>query len=144
MGVHAFYRGELGMKLSVLYALFPALLAGCVTQNYEQDRADRQAKFISNMNSWIGSPEDDLIRKWGAPHKTYSTNKAKFLTYSHSFQETVQGYGPTYMQRNIGGNIFSVPVGGMPSQTFQFSCEITWTIKNSTIDYWDARGNGCF
>ena len=119
------------------------MLSGCETSHhYVNNRLIKENEFTENMNSWLGSSEDALLSKWGAPQKEYATSSAKFLTYVSSHQETVQGYGPTYMQRNIGGNIFSVPVGGQPSKTFQFSCEITWIVKKGKIDNWNARGNG--
>ena len=127
------------------FLLIPLLvsLAGCVTQDYGPSIAERNAQFTATLNSWVGDTEEALVAKWGGPNKEYSTANAKFLTYLSSFQKTVPGYDPAYMQQNIGGNRYSIPIGGAPSQTFQFSCEVTWVIKNGRVDSWNAQGNGC-
>ena len=34
------------------------------------------------MRNWRGYPLEHLVRKWGTPDKTYSTNKIKFVIYN--------------------------------------------------------------
>ena len=57
-------------------------LVGCVDTKpprpYPQDPYYKQM-----VRSWKGAPLDELVRKWGTPDKTYTTNKTKFVIYEN-------------------------------------------------------------
>ena len=89
--------------------LISTLLAGCATSaNYEKV-----------VDSWVGSSEDELIRKWGVPTSSYSTSDNKYITYRRT---RIVDYG---------------------SGPFQKSCETTFTLQNERIVSWSFKGNDC-
>lgn len=69
--------------ISVLSILF---LAGCAsTKGYEQ-----------TLQTWIGSSEASLVRKWGIPAHVYKSGGRKYLAYNSSRNVYIPGTSPTY------------------------------------------------
>ena len=132
-------NGDIGMKTltrftsAVLLAVVVLALAGCATTaNYEK-----------MLNGWVGAEEIDLMRKWGAPDKTYETGGTKFLTYVSSGNVYVPGVAPTYQTTVIGNTVYTNRVGGSPAQNIGLRCTTTFEVRNNKIQSWQADGNYC-
>lgn len=113
--------------------LIVALLAGCATV----------AQYDANMQTWLGKPEADLIRQWGAPDAAYETAGAKFLTYNkvqHSFSP---GTPPSYQTSVIFGRVVTTPVGGSPASASTSECKTTFEISAGVIAGYKFAGNAC-
>ena len=65
----------------ILLILLVASLIGCSepkpSRPYPNDPYYKQV-----IRSWKGDPLNKLVREWGTPDKTYSTNSIKFVIYN--------------------------------------------------------------
>ncbi len=62
------------LKYHYLFAL-AVLMSGCATT----------AKYEKVLNSWVGSPSDQLIAKWGPPSSSFPLNDGSTIyTWNHS------------------------------------------------------------
>lgn len=97
------------------YLLFSVLFLalGCATT----------AKYEEKLNSWVGSPEDNLIQSWGPPTQSYPLdNGDKLITYDQT-NGVAFAYG------------MAVPM----------RCKTTFTVSAAThnITNWNYNGNAC-
>lgn len=113
-----------------------ALLAGCATT----------ARYEAKLASWVGSPETDLIRSWGAPQQVYeAANGSKFLTYSNSRQVYFRGTPPTYTTTYDPDTRSSTTTssGGIDPQLYTMDCQTTFEVANGKVAGWSWKGNDC-
>ena len=109
------------------------ILLGCATTaNYEK-----------MLNSWVGAPELDLVRRWGPPIQSYETSGRKFLVYSNSRNIFLPGTAPTYTTTVIGNTAYTNRVGGTPAQNIGLSCQTTFEIFQERVVSWRYEGNDC-
>ena len=109
------------------------ILSGCATTaNYEKI-----------LNSWVGSEEVDLIRKWGPPQQSYESGGHKFLAYSSSRNVYMPGTTPSYTTMYIGNTAYTNPVGGSPGYNIGMRCVTTFEIVENRIVSWRWEGNDC-
>lgn len=113
------------------------LISGCATQ----------AHYANIVNSWIGSPEEDLIRAWGPPVNVYQAGSSKFIQYSYSNNSTIAGTAPTYTTNCYDSGYSTVcntnKVGGTAPINITQSCDTTYEVKNGTVANVSFVGNGC-
>jgi len=119
-------------KALALTAILFALISCATTANYEKI-----------LNSWVGSTELDLIRKWGPPQQSYETDGIKFLVYSSSRNVYLPGTAPSYTTTVIGNTAYTNRVGGTPGQNIGLSCQTTFEISGERIVSWRWQGNDC-
>jgi hypothetical protein len=124
------------MKTHLLKAIFLVVfLSGCVTRG----------EFESDLASWVGSSEGDLVTQWGPPQNVYtSPDGARFLTYSSSGTVSIPARAPTYQTTMIGDQAISTPIGGRSASSYSTSCDITFKLLDDTITNWSWKGNDCF
>ena len=110
-----------------------SFISGCATtEGYKQV-----------VNSWVGSPEINLIRSWGAPQQSYESGGTKFLIYNSARNVYLSGSSPTYTTTVIGNTAYTNSHGGSPAQNLNFSCQTTFEVQNGTIMSWSFKGNDC-
>lgn len=110
-----------------------AILVGCAsTRNYE-----------AMLNTWVGSPEDALLQKWGPPSNVYQSGTAKYLTFAKSGSAYVPGTLPTYQTSVVGNTVYSTPVGGTAGYTVSKNCNTTFIVQNGRVVSWRWDGNAC-
>lgn len=114
-------------------ALLLILLAGCATT----------AKYEKVLNTWVGSSEKDLVRKWGPPQGVYESDGTRYLTYNSSRNLFMPGVAPTYTTQYVGNTAFTSASGGMPAQNIAMSCQTTFELTNGLITSWRWQGNDC-
>lgn len=120
------------MKWILLLAAL-VLLGGCASE----------AKFKSNMDTWVGQDESRMIRKWGPPDSVYEADGSKFLQYSFSNTLVLPGT-PTTANTTYNGNAsFTTVNHGVPAQGIDYACATIVEVKNAKIVGWTSRGNGC-
>jgi hypothetical protein len=117
----------------ILLLLAVTLLTSCATT----------AKYESSLNSWMGQPEQDLVRAWGAPARVYESGETKYLTYSNSRNVYLAGTAPTYNTNCNDGYCTTTPSGGTPAQNINLSCETIFEVVDSDVTSWSYKGNGC-
>jgi len=122
------------------------LLAGCATGPSLQSR----------MAAYIGAPEEKLVQSLGVPDKQIAVNGVDYLAYVHS-QAQIQpafigpgfggfgGFGPWggggFGPWGAGyGGVYS---GGLPEDVQVWSCEVTFTVKDSRVWNVTFKGNDC-
>lgn len=108
--------------------LCAALLAGCAPA------FDRPA-FLA---TFVGQPEDELVRRLGVPSRTFEANGRKFLAYAERRSEIIPvgaGFG--------GYGYFGPSFGYIPSEVIDRSCETTFEVANGRVLTWLLRGNAC-
>lgn len=122
------------MKNSLPLAIaIAAILSACATTaNYEKI-----------LQSWVGSEEIDLIRKWGPPQQSYETGGSKFLVYSSRQNVYMPGTAPSYQTTVIGNTAYTNPIGGTPAYNIGMACVTTFELANNKIVSWQWRGNAC-
>ncbi len=72
--------------------------------------------YGQQLDTWIGSTEDELISQWGVPISSYETGKHKYLKFHRD-------YG-----RNQYGELY---------------CDVTMIFTNKRITSWSFKGNEC-
>lgn len=117
----------------LIIAVMLMLLGGCATT----------AKFETLLNSWVGSTEDQLVRRWGPPSSTYETGGTKYLTYVQSSSGYVPGVAPSYQTQVIGNTAYTRPTGGMPGYGYTDRCTVNFAVQNGQIVSWRYEGNMC-
>ena len=121
------------MRWITLIPAMALLIAGCATTaNYEKI-----------LQSWIGMPEIDLVRKWGPPSSVYENGGIRFITYEQSAQGYVPGTAPSYQTTRIGNTLYTQTVGGSPGYTYTQACRTTFEVVNERIASWRWQGNAC-
>lgn len=117
----------------VLLLIAITLLSGCATE----------AKYKSNMDSWVGADEAKLIRKWGPPVSIYEAGSSKFLLYTSRNTLVLPG-GPTTATTNVYGNTaFTTVNHGAPAQGIDYVCSTTLEVRDAKVIGWSSQGNGC-
>ena len=108
-------------------------LAGCATQ----------AGYKKVMDTWMGKPELDLVRKWGAPRQTYESGGSKFLTFATSRTISMPGTAANCVTNIIGNTAYTNCTGGSPDTPVALTCQTTFEIVGGLIAGWRASGNNC-
>lgn len=121
------------MGKTIVLAAVLIILTGCATRaNYEKA-----------LNSWVGSSEIDLIRKWGVPQQFYETGGRKFIVYSSSRNMRIPGTPPSYNSTVVGNTTYKNRVGGTPDQDIELNCKTTFELENEKVISWRWQGNDC-
>ena len=112
------------------------LLTGCATTK----------KYEAILQTWIGSQENELIRKWGPPRQVYDAGGGvKYLTYQESSQGYIPGTSPTYSTtyNPYTNTATTTSTGGSAGYYYTNSCQTTFEIQNGYIASWRWKGNAC-
>ena len=121
------------MKLRFAFLVSLLVLGGCATtENYEK-----------MLGSWVGASELELVRRWGAPQRTFDSGGRKFLEYASDRNVFIPGVAPTYTTSMIGNTAYTKRVGGSASQNIAKSCQTTFELLNDRIQSWRYYGNDC-
>ena len=111
-------------------------LSGCVS------KTGNGYSFI--VDTWIGSPEINLVRSWGAPTRTYEAGGSRFVEYVDRRTVSYSGTAPTY---HVGTDYFGNPtvdvIGGIAPSTVTYTCRTTFEISRGVIVGWNTSGNDC-
>ena len=107
------------------------------------------------LNSLIGLPEADLVRRMGVPSRTYDTGGHHFLAYQER-RTSIYGTGPSFgfggfgdgFGYGYGGGGFGGGFGGLgynftSSQVVERICETTFEVTGGKVTTWSLRGNAC-
>ncbi len=117
------------------------------------------------LDSMIGRSEPELVRAFGVPSRTFSTEGHTFLAYVENDSSYSPGfggfygggfgyggyggfggfggfgsgfgYGPGFGYGGFGG------FGGVPPTFYVSSCATTFEITNARVASWTVRGDGC-
>jgi hypothetical protein len=120
------------MRYLMLAALVVTLGGCATTENYEK-----------MLNTWVGAPELDLVRKWGPPTSSYDSSGVRFLTWDRGGQAYVPGTAPSYQTQRIGNTYYTQPVGGSPGYVIHRRCVTTFEVKDGRVNSWRWEGNAC-
>jgi predicted small secreted protein len=119
--------------LGSLLTLLNLILSGCATtQGYEQ-----------KVNSWMGLSESQLIRSWGVPQQTFTSEGSRYFVYNSSRNVYLPGTTPTYTANIVGNIAYINSYGGSAPQNLNFSCSTTFQLKNHKVVSWRFKGNDC-
>ena len=134
--------------LTFLFCLF--LCSGCLSKAHIAEVAanvntlnqSEHQTLVNALDSWIGHPGDEVIKKLGAPASTASLQTGgRVLTYV--FNRTVYSY--TFPQSNVGvqpifgfGKIYNPT--GLPSTINQVGMV---PVDNSTDGHWNLQTLAC-
>ncbi len=118
------------------------------------------------LDSMIGRSEPELVRAFGVPSRTFSTEGHTFLAYVENDSSYSPGFGGFY----CGGGVFGGyggfcgcgygggfgpgfgpgfgyggfgGFGGVPPTFYSSSCATTFEITNARVASWTVRGDGC-
>lgn len=116
-----------------LLTLSAIALIGCATTaGYEQ-----------MLNSWVGAPEVELVRKWGPPANTYETAGSKFIVYRHGRNMFMPGTPGTTTTQFVGNTAYTTTSPGIAPMNLSFSCETNFEIREGRVFSWRYNGNDC-
>lgn len=105
-----------------------------------------------HLDSMIGRTPVDLIRNFGVPTRTYTTDGRTFLAYVDNESSYFPGsYGPGYGFGGFGwGGGFGGGYGGFDGGYGGFgggysstTCQTTFEIAGDKVAAWTLRGDGC-
>lgn len=119
-------------KLTLVVFLLTALMGCATTAGYEKV-----------LNSWVGSNETEIVRKWGPPAQAYETGEAKFLVYTSNRNVFLPGSAPNLTTTFIGNTAYTSSTGGRPAMNLNYSCQTTFELRGGEIVSWSWRGNDC-
>lgn len=110
----------------------------------------------------IGRSETDLVRVYGVPTRTFTTDGHTFLAYiqnESSFSPGTPGFGGWGWGGGWGGGGWGGGGwggfggwggggwgggwGGFPPSYYQSSCATTFEVDNGRVSGWNLRGDGC-
>ena len=104
------------------------------------------------LNSLVGQPETDLVRRLGVPTRTYETSGHRFLAYQER-QTSIVGTGVGFGDfGGLGyGGYGGFGYGGFGGFGTTFSnsrivervCETTFDVAGGRVVTWSLRGNAC-
>ena len=121
-------------KLLTLFAVI--ILSGCATTaNYEKI-----------LNTWVGSPVDNLVMSWGPPQNSYDfSNGGKVIEYTALRSVMMGGYSYTSPQRiYYSGTSTRYVRRQTPRYNIALSCQTRFTINSAgIITKWSWQGNDC-
>ena len=127
-------------KLSVILLALGA--AGCAAPI---DRAPY-------LNSLVGQPETEIVRRLGVPSRTYDTDGHRFLAYRQQ-RTSIYNSGPAFGFGGFGGGYgggygYGGGFGGLgggfsDSEVVNRTCETTFEVVRGTVISWSLRGNAC-
>lgn len=117
----------------LLVVCVACVISGCASE----------AKYKTNMDSWVGQDEARMIRKWGPPEGVYEAGGSKFLQYSFSNTLVLPGTPSTANTTYAGNAAFTTVNHGVPSQGIEYACSTIVEVKEAKIIGWTSRGNGC-
>jgi len=131
------------MKTLITAVALLFVLGGCAS------RADYEA-FVA---TFVNRTEAELVRELGVPNRTYEVEGSRFLAYSRSRVDVIDGgyrpgwgapgwggpgWGPGYGRRGWGG-----PGWYDPPVVRESSCETTFEVRDGRVIAWSVRGNAC-
>ena len=127
------------MRLTALLpALLPlALLAAC------SSLPDRTAV----LNSLVGQPETEVVRRFGVPSRTFETGGHNYLAYAEQLSQRIDG-GPFFFGGGFYGGGFGYGPGfgygaAFPTEIVPRVCETTFDVSGGRVVGWALRGNAC-
>ncbi|HTB23064.1 MAG TPA: hypothetical protein VK914_10190 [bacterium] len=96
-----------------------------------------KAGYEMILNSWVGSSELDLVRKFGVPTQTYEVSGHRFLVYDCEISYRMpESYTTTY----VGNTAYTDSYGG---QVLTKSCTTTFESDGEKIVNFQDTGNDC-
>ncbi len=141
----------MSFRLSPLAALAASLLslAACQTPTPAQRRL---------LDSLVGRPPVEVVRNFGVPTRTYSTDGHSFLAYVEDESSYFPGSGGLgYGGFGYGGyggfggfggfggydGFGYGGFGGFPPSYYSASCQTLFEVVGDKVASWSRRGNGC-
>lgn len=142
-----------------------ALIAPLVALSACAVPSPQQRKVLDSM---IGRSEPELVRAFGVPSRTFSTEGHTFLAYVENDSSYSPGFGgfygggfgyggfggyggglgygggfgPGFGYGGLGYGGFG-GFGGVPPTFYSSSCATTFEITNARVASWTVRGDGC-
>ncbi len=118
------------------------------------------------LDSMIGRTEPELVRAFGVPSRTFSTEGHTFLAYVENDSSYSPGFGGFYgggfgyggyggfggfgYGGGFGGGYGGFGgfgglggFGGVPPTFYSSSCATTFEITNARVASWSVHGDGC-
>ena len=121
------------MKQILWMLSFGLLLSACATTE----------KYEANLQTWIGSPEAELVRSWGPPDSFYESGESRYLTYHWSNSGVIPGTSPSYTSTLIGNTMYTNPIGGTPAIAYNNNCSTAFEVRSEKVVSWSWKGNHC-
>ena len=89
------------------------------------------------LNTLVGQPETELVRRMGVPNRSFEVQGRKFLAYS---EHQVVAYRGGPFVGPWGG-----PYGpyGFAGRVVDWPCETTFELVGGRVQSWSLRGDGC-
>lgn len=102
------------------------------------------------LNSLVGQPETEILRRMGVPTRTYDTGGHRFLAYREQ-RTSIYNSGPVFGFGGFGGGYgygYGGGFGGLgggfsDSEVVNRICETTFEVARGTVINWSLRGNAC-
>ena len=115
------------MKKGLVLCAVALILAGCATS----------LQYGNMLNTWVGNSEENLVKTWGIPSRTYMmADGQKMIEYNNS-QDTVNYQTPaTYKS----GGLFNLHTKKNKSPKV---CKTTFLINDGVVTSWKFFGQGC-
>jgi hypothetical protein len=118
-------------RFAVVLAIPLGCLSGCAT--------GPSPSRVATLNSFIGKPEDALLRSFGVPNASYTTGDRTFLAFDEGGSSVIAGMPPPF-------NWYGWPWYGyaaIPPVLIENGCETSFEIVAGKVASWTLRGNDC-
>jgi len=141
---HCCINRGLCMQRIIIVAIL--LISGCATTtDYEKATTANYGKILE---TWMGSPVDNLVISWGPPQSQYElSDGGKVIEYFNSRSGTIGGYTtnqPITTYNSDGSTSTTHVPTTSPSYNVQYHCRTTFDVdKYGTIISWRWEGNSC-
>ena len=99
------------------------------------------------VKSWLGQPEVDLVRAWGAPQNTHQSGDTKFMVYDKRRNVQV-GQTTATTNTSYSNNPYSIydstsTTTVNPATNINMVCITTFEIFNNRVVNVSYKGNDC-
>lgn len=119
------------MRKTVPFLLGALALAGC---------GDGGAARRAYLDSLVGRPEQEVVRQFGVPLRTYETGGRKFLAYDDRRLDIIPD---PFLVHGFGGPAFGYFYSGYPPLVVERGCETTFEVAGGRVQSWSLRGGEC-
>lgn len=122
------------LNLCLALPLILALAACAVTRE----------QSIEKMNSYVGKTDQEVIKGWGVPDKSYTLDDGTEVIAYREVREKYDGPTSTLCMGSYPGAFgYSVCGGGGRTRQVKLICEYSFYFKNGRVTRWDQHGNNC-
>ncbi len=99
--------------------------------------------YADTLQPWLGQSEERLFQSWGHPYNTiYITPEQQVVSYIKFASDPMNGERDPYSYE-VAYNAIETPDYGNVSQSNNYYCQTSFTIRNGIVIDYSFNGDDC-